>query len=69
MPTVFIIALRIGGAFAGSLGWYWRLSQHERQAADARTRAHIDTTYGTSIWSLTAEQAKAIHHWTRAQHA
>jgi hypothetical protein len=69
MPTIFIIALRIGGAFVGSLAWYWRLPQLVRQAADARTREHIERTYSTSIWSLSVEQARAVYTWARAQHA
>jgi hypothetical protein len=40
-----------------------------RQAADARTRDHIERTYRTSIWSLTVEQATAVYKWARAQHA
>jgi len=42
LPTTFLIALKLGGAFAASLGWYWSLPQTERQAADARTRAHVE---------------------------
>lgn len=69
MPTILLIALRLGGAVAGTLGWYWRLPRRVRQAADARTSAHIERTYGTSLWGLTAEQARAVHRWARAQHA
>jgi hypothetical protein len=68
MATIFVIALRVG-AVAGSLVWYWRLPLPLRQAADARTRNHIATTYGTSIWKLTPEQARAVYRWARAQHA
>ena len=69
MPTIYLIALRVGGAVGGSLAWYWRLPRPVRQAADARTRGHIDRTYKTSIWSLSAEQAKAAYEWARAPHA
>ena len=69
MPTILLIAFRIGGAVVGSLNWYWRLPHTLRQAADARTRDHIERTYRTSIWSLTVEQARAVYRWTRAQHA
>ena len=69
MPTILIIALRVGGTPVGSLHWYWRLSRGERQAANARTRAHIEERYGAGIWDLTLDQAKAVHRWTRAQHA
>ncbi len=69
MPTNFLIALRIGGAVVGSLVWYWKLPQRERQTADARTKDHIDRTYGAPVWSLTPEQARAVHDWAKAQHA
>ena len=69
MPTTYPLALRIGGALVGSLGWYWGLPQRERQAADARTREHIERTYGTSARSLSAEQARAVYDWARARHA
>ncbi len=69
MPTILLIALRIGGAVVGSLTWYWRLPRALRQAADARTRDHIESTYRTSIRSLTVEQARAVYRWARAQHA
>ena len=69
MATILIIALRIGGAVVGSLAWYWRLPRLLRQAADARTKDHIERTYRTSIWSLTVEQATAVYKWARAQHA
>ena len=49
MPTNFLIALRIGGAVVGSLVWYWKLPQRERQTADARTKDHIDRTYGAPV--------------------
>lgn len=68
MPTTYLVALRIGG-LAGSLGWYWGLPQLARQAADARTRDHIERTYRTSARSLSAEQARAVYDWARAQHA
>jgi hypothetical protein len=67
--TILLIALRIGGAVAGSLRWYWRLPLPLRQAADARTRDHIERTYGISMWKLTPEQARAVYRWTMAQHA
>ena len=69
MPTIFLIALRIGGAVVGSLNWYWRLPQLVRQAADARTRDYIERTFRTSIRSLSAEQARTVYDWARAQHA
>ena len=69
MPTTYLIAFRIGGAVAGSLGWYWKLPQLVRQAADARTKDHIEKTYGVSMWNLTSEQARAVHEWATAQHA
>ena len=69
MPTTYLVALRTGGGLAGSLGWYWSLPQRERQAADARTRDHIERTYGTSVRGLSAEQARAVHDWARARHA
>ena len=69
MPTILLIALRLGGAVAGPLGWYWRLPRCLRQAADARTSDHIERTYGTCMWSLTVEQARAVHRWARAHHA
>lgn len=69
MPTIYITALRIGGAGTGSMEWYWRLPQHERQTADARTKSHIDATYRTSLWSLSGDQARAVYKWARAQHA
>ncbi len=69
MPTIYLIALRIGGAVVGSLTWYWRLPQFVRQTADVRTRDYIERTYRTSMWSLTAEQARAVYSWARAQHA
>jgi hypothetical protein len=49
VATILLIALRIGGAVAGSLLWYWRLPHPVRQAADARTRDHIERTYGISM--------------------
>jgi hypothetical protein len=69
MPTIFLIALRIGGAVVGSLSWYWRLPQLVRQAADARTRDYIERTFRTSIRSLSAEEARTVYDWARAQHA
>ena len=65
MPTIYLIALRIGGAAAGSLGWYWGLPQLARQAADARTRDHIEATYRAPLRSLSAEQARAAYEWAR----
>ena len=69
MPTIYLIALRTGGAAAGPLGWYWGLPQLARQAADARTRDHIERTYRASTRSLGTEQARAVYDWARAQHA
>ena len=69
MPTIYLIALRIGGAVAGSLGWYWDLPQLARQAADARTRDHIEATYRASLQSLSTGQAQAVYDWARAQRA
>ena len=69
MPTTYLVALRIGGALVGSLGWYWSLPQLARQAADARTRDHIERTYRTSTRSLSTEEARAVYYWARAQHA
>ena len=69
MPTIFLVALRLGSAVVGSLEWYWRLGQHARRAADARTNDYIARTYSTTIWSLTRDQAKAVSDWARAQHA
>ena len=69
MPTILLIALRIDGAVTGSLHWYWRLPRPVRQAADTRTRDYIERTYRTSMWSLTAEQARAVYRWAMAQHA
>ncbi|GAA0567328.1 hypothetical protein GCM10009416_01680 [Craurococcus roseus] len=69
MPTIFLIALRLGGAVADSLVWYWSLPQLARQAADARTRDHIERTYSASIWALTPAQAREVHAWAKAQHA
>lgn len=69
MPTIYLIALRTGGAAAGSLGWYWGLPQLARQAADARTRAHIEATYRAPLRSLSTGQAQAVYEWARAQHA
>ena len=69
MPTIYLLALRMGGAVAGTLGWYWRLPQLARQAADARAKDHIERTYGVSMWHLTPEQARAVHEWAAARHA
>ncbi len=69
MATILIIALRIGGAVVGSLAWYWRLPRLLRQAADARTRAHVERAYGVALRSLTPEQARDVHAWAKAQHA
>ena len=69
MPTIYLVALRIGGAVAGSLGWYWSLPQLARQAADARTRAHIEATYRSPLQGLSPGQARAFYDWARAQHA
>ena len=69
MATILLLALRIGGAVAGSLLWYWRLPHPTRQAADARTRDHIERTYGLSMWKLTPEQARAVYRWAMAEHA
>ena len=69
MPTIYLIALRTGGAAAGSLGWYWNLPQLARQAADARTRDHIEATYRAPLRSLSPGQAQAVYEWARAQHA
>jgi hypothetical protein len=69
VPTIYLVARRIGGAVAGSLGWYWGLPQLARQAADARTRDHIEATYRTSLQGLSPEQARAVYDWARAQHA
>ena len=64
------MALRAGGgAVVGSLGWYWSLPQLARQAADARTRDHIERTYRTSTRGLSAEQAQAVYDWARARRA
>ena len=51
MATILLLALRIGGALAGSLLWYWRLPHPIRQAADARTRDHIER----DLWPLDVE--------------
>ena len=69
MPTIYLIALRTGGAVIGSLGWYWDLPQLARQAADARTRHHIEATYRAPLRSLSAGQARAVYDWARARHA
>jgi hypothetical protein len=69
VPTIYLIALRIGGAVAGSLGWYWGLPQLARQAADARTRDHIEATYRAPLQGLSTGQARAVYDWARAQHA
>jgi hypothetical protein len=69
LPTIYLIALRMGGAVAGSLGWYWRLPQLVRQAADARAKEHIEKTYGVPVWNLTPEQARTVHEWATARHA
>jgi hypothetical protein len=69
VPTILLIALRVGAAVVGSLAWYWRLPPQVRQAADARTSDHIARTYRTSIWGLSVEQARAAYRWARAQHA
>lgn len=70
MPTIFLVALRLGGAVAASLGWYWKLPQLARQAADARTRDHIERTYRAGdVWALTPAQAAEVHAWAKAQHA
>jgi hypothetical protein len=69
LPTIYVTALRIGGAASGRLDWYWRLPRPLRRAADARTRDHMENTYGACIWSITAEQARAVYRWARAEHA
>lgn len=69
MPIILLIALRLRGTVADSLGWYWNLPQLARQAADARTREHIERTYRASIWALTTAQAREVHAWAKAQHA
>lgn len=69
MPTIFLIALKLGDTVAGSLGWYWNLPQRGRQAADARTSDHIERTYRATVRTLTLEGARAVHEWARAQHA
>ena len=69
MPTTYLVALRIGDALVGSLGWYWSLPQLARQAADARTRDHIERTFRTSTRGLSTEQAQAVYGWARARHA
>jgi hypothetical protein len=69
VPTIYLIALRIGAAVAGSLGWYWGLPQRERQAADARTRGHIQATYRAPLQGLSPGQARAAYDWARARHA
>ena len=68
MPTIFLIALRLGGAVADSLVWYWKLPQLARQAADAQAREHIERTYRASVWALTPAQAREVHAWAKAQH-
>jgi hypothetical protein len=69
MPVILLIGLRIGGAFVGSMGWYWALPGFLRRAADARTRDHIARTYGASLWELSLDQARAVYRWARAEHA
>ena len=69
MPTTYLIALKLGGALVRSLGWYWSLPQLVRQAADARTRDHIEQTYCTSAQDLSVEQAQQVYDWVRSQHA
>ena len=69
MPTTYLVALRIGGALVGSLGWYWRLPQLARQAADARTRDHIERIYSAPARTLSTGQARAVYDWARARHA
>lgn len=69
MPTTYLVALRAGGGAAGSLGWYWRLPQLVRQAADAATRDHLERVYGAPVRGLSTEQAQTVYDWVRAQHA
>jgi len=69
MPTILLIALRLGGGVSGTLAWYWRLPQRERQLADARTKEHIERTYHATLWMLTPGQAMSVHDWARGQHA
>ena len=69
LPTIYIAALRIGGAASGSLTWYWRLPRALRKAADSRTRDYMERSYGACIWSITAEQARSVYRWARAEHA
>jgi hypothetical protein len=69
VPTIYLLALRIGGAVADSLGWYWGLPQLARQAADALTRDHIEATYRAPLQGLSTGQARAVYDWARAQHA
>ena len=69
LPIIYVTALRIGGAASGSLDWYWRLPRPLRLAADSRTRDHMERTCGVCIWSISAEQARAVYRWARAEHA
>jgi len=69
MPTTYLLALRVGGGAAGSLGWYWSLPQRARQATDARARAHIERTYGTAMRDLSVAQARDAYDWARVRHA
>ena len=69
MPTTYLVALKIGGALAGSMGWYWSLPQLVRQATDARARDMIERTYRRPMRHLSFEQAQAVYDWARAQHA
>lgn len=69
LPAIHLTALRVGVAVSGSLDWYWRLPPALRRAADARTRGHIERTYGTCLWSLTVAEARAAYRWARAEHA